>query len=155
MTFHALAPALVFHVLVTSQVEGGEFLQMVAFYAPGGVRRRCHGIRRGASNAAHRAETSAFLLVVVCSNSGNYGLPVALLAFGREALAYASVYFVASSIFSYTGGVLLAASGERHVLRCLAGRAAGARGVRCRGGRVGARPSTSTSRSRCCARWNC
>ena len=27
---------------------------------------------------------AAFMLVVVSSNSGNYGLPVALLAFGRE-----------------------------------------------------------------------
>ena len=37
------------------------------------------------------------MLVVVCSNSGNYGLPVALLAFGREALTFASVYFVSSA----------------------------------------------------------
>ena len=57
----------------------------------------------------------------MCSNSGNYGLPVALLAFGREALAFASVYFVSSAIFSYTGGVLLAASGRRSVRDALAG----------------------------------
>jgi predicted permease len=57
----------------------------------------------------------------VCSNSGNYGLPVALLAFGKEALAFASVYFVSSSIFSYTGGVLLAASGERSVAQACRG----------------------------------
>ena len=94
LTFHALAPALVFHVLVTSQVEGGEFLRMVAFYG------------------------------LVAATAGIFGYtaaPVTLLAFGREALAYASVYFVASSIFSYTGGVLLAASGEKHVLDALRG----------------------------------
>jgi hypothetical protein len=68
-----------------------------------------------------RASLSAFMLVVVCSNSGNYGLPVALLAFGREALTFASVYFVSSAIFSYTGGVLLAASGRRSVAQALAG----------------------------------
>ena len=68
-----------------------------------------------------RRALSAFMLVVVCSNSGNYGLPVALLAFGREALTFASVYFVASSIFSYTGGVLLAASGRRSLRDALAG----------------------------------
>ena len=54
-------------------------------------------------------------------NSGNYGLPVALLAFGREALTFASVYFVSSAIFSYTGGILLAASGRRSVAQALAG----------------------------------
>jgi predicted permease len=121
LTFHALAPALVFNVLVTSQVDGGEFLQMVVFYALVAVSAGLMGFTASRAMRLNRAETSAFLLVVVCSNSGNYGLPVALLAFGREALAYASVYFVASSIFSYTGGVLLAASGERHVLDALRG----------------------------------
>jgi hypothetical protein len=121
LTFHALAPALVFHVLVTSQVDGGEFLQMVAFYGFVVAAAGVMGYAAARTMRLSRAEASAFLLVVVCSNSGNYGLPVALLAFGREALAHASVYFVASSIFSYTGGVLLAASGERHVLDALRG----------------------------------
>lgn len=121
LTFHALAPALVFQVLVTSQVEGGEFLRMVAFYALVASAAGVIGYAAARAMRLSRAEMSAFLLVVVCSNSGNYGLPVALLAFGREALAYASVYFVASSIFSYTGGVLLAASGERHLSDALKG----------------------------------
>jgi malate permease and related proteins len=121
LTFHALAPALVFHVLVTSQVEGGEFLQMVLFYALVAASAGVIGYTAARAMRLTRADTSAFLLVVVCSNSGNYGLPVALLAFGPDALAYASVYFVASSIFSYTGGVLLAASGQKHVGDALRG----------------------------------
>jgi predicted permease len=59
--------------------------------------------------------------VVMFSNSGNYALPVALFAFGREALAYASVYFVASAVVTYTVGVGVAASGHGHVWRSLAG----------------------------------
>jgi predicted permease len=121
LTFHALAPALVFHVLVTSQVEGSDFLRMVSFYALVASAAGVMGYTAARALRLNRAEASAFLLVVVCSNSGNYGLPVALLAFGREALAFASVYFVASSIFSYTGGVLLAASGEKHVFDALRG----------------------------------
>jgi len=68
-----------------------------------------------------RRALTAFLLVVICSNSGNYGLPVTLLAFGREALTFASVYFVTSSMFTYTGGVFLAASGKRSVRDALIG----------------------------------
>ena len=68
-----------------------------------------------------RRMLSAFMLVAICSNSGNYGLPVTLLAFGRDALAFASVYFVSSAIFSYTGGVLLAASGRRSIRDAVAG----------------------------------
>jgi malate permease and related proteins len=121
VTFHALAPALVFNTLTTSTLTGLEFGRMVAFYAlvaaSAGVMARLAAIPL----RLNRASLSAFLLVVVCSNSGNYGLPVALLAFGREALTFASVYFIASSIFSYTGGILMAASGRRSVAQALVG----------------------------------
>ena len=121
VTFHALAPALVFNTLTTSTLTGFEFGRMVAFYAlvaaSAGLMARLAAIPL----RLNRASLSAFLLVVVCSNSGNYGLPVALLAFGREALTFASVYFIASSIFSYTGGILMAASGRRSVAQALVG----------------------------------
>ena len=68
-----------------------------------------------------RPELSAFLLVVMFSNSGNYALPVVLFAFGNEALAFASVYFVVSAILVYTFGVFVAASG-RASLRTALGR---------------------------------
>jgi predicted permease len=121
MTFHALVPALVFTVLVTSTVSGGAFVQRGVFYALVALAAGVLGWIATRVLRLNRAEASAFLLVVVCSNSGNYGLPVTLLAFGRDALAFASVYFVASSIFSYTGGVLLAASGERSLADALRG----------------------------------
>ena len=59
--------------------------------------------------------TSAFLLVVMFSNSGNYGLPVVLFAFGQEALAHATVYFVANAVATYSLGVFLASAGRRSV----------------------------------------
>jgi len=68
-----------------------------------------------------RAELSAFLLVVIFSNGGNYGLPVVLFAFGNDALAGATVYFVTSSILTYTVGVFLAAAGRRSLVRALMG----------------------------------
>ena len=68
-----------------------------------------------------RPTTTALLLVVMFSNGGNYGLPVALFAFGSEALAFASVYFVVSSILTYTAGVFIAASGRRSISQALRG----------------------------------
>src|SRR5262249_51292385 len=62
-----------------------------------------------------RAELSGFLLVAIFSNGGNYGLPVVLFAFGNDALATATVYFVTSSILTYTVGVFLAAAGRLSV----------------------------------------
>lgn len=121
LTFHALTPALVFDVLVTSSVDGDQFWRMTLFYVlvatSAGLMARLAAIPL----RLDRQALSAFLLVVICSNSGNYGLPVAQLAFGRDGLAFASVYFLASATFSYTGGVLLAASGRRSLREAIAG----------------------------------
>ena len=68
-----------------------------------------------------RAELSAFLLVVMFSNGGNYGLPVVLFAFGNEALAHGTVYFVTSSVLTYTAGTFIAASGRRSISQALRG----------------------------------
>jgi hypothetical protein len=121
LTFHALAPALVFNVLVTSTVSGIQFWRMVGFYVLVATSAAVMARVAAIPLRLDRRALSAFMLVVVCSNSGNYGLPVALLAFGREALAFASVYFVSSAMFSYTGGVLLAASGRRSLRSALIG----------------------------------
>lgn len=68
-----------------------------------------------------RADLSAFLLVVMFSDGGNYGLPVVLFVFGSEAPSHATVYFVTSSILTYTVGVSLGAAGRRSVPRALLG----------------------------------
>ena len=120
VTFHALAPALVFTMLVTSTLGGVAFGRMALFYAmvaaSAGLIARVAAIPLGLDRRA----LSAFMLVVVCSNSGNLGLPVTSLAFGREALTFATVYFVSSAMFSYTGGILIAASGRLSIARAFA-----------------------------------
>ena len=121
LTLHVLAPALVFNVLVTSTLDAAQSSRMALFYLLVAMSAAVMARLAAIPLRLDRRALSAFMLVVVCSNSGNYGLPVALLAFGREALAFASVYFVCSAIFSYTGGVLLAASGRRSVRDAVAG----------------------------------
>jgi predicted permease len=57
-----------------------------------------------------RLERGALIVVVLtsmCANSGNFGLPLVSFAFGQEALAYASIYFVTSTMLFYTVGVLV------------------------------------------------
>jgi len=121
LTFHALAPALVFNTLANSTAESGQVARMTLFYLLVASSAATMARLAAIPLRLDRRALSAFMLVIVCSNSGNYGLPVALLAFGREALTFASVYFVASSIFTYTGGVLLAASGRRSFRDALVG----------------------------------
>ena len=121
VTFNALAPCLVFNMLMTSPLGRDDFGRIAAFclltLAASGLAARLAAAALGLD----RPSRIAFLLVVMFSNSGNYGLPVALFAFGPEALTFATVYFVISSILTYTLGVFLAASGRRSVADALAG----------------------------------
>jgi malate permease and related proteins len=121
LTFHVLAPALVYDVLVSSTLDAGQSSRMALFYLLVAISAAVMARLAAIPLRLDRRTLSAFMLVVVSSNSGNYGLPVTLLAFGRDALAFASVYFVCSAIFSYTGGVLLAASGRRTVREAVKG----------------------------------
>jgi predicted permease len=121
VTFNALSPCLVFHLLVTSTISGTEFGRMALFCVL--VMGSIGLIARASASALRldRPATIALMLVVMFSNGGNYGLPVAMFAFGSEALAFASVYFVTSSVLTYTAGVFLAASGRRSVAQALWG----------------------------------
>lgn len=51
----------------------------------------------------------AFLPAMVFPNTGNVGLPLALLAFGPEGMALAVAYFTVCIIFQFTVGVALSA----------------------------------------------
>jgi predicted permease len=121
VTFNALSPCLVFQLLVTSTISGADFGRMALFCVL--VMGAIGVLARLAAVALRldRPATIALMLVVMFSNGGNYGLPVAMFAFGNQALAYASVYFVTSSVLTYTAGVFLAASGRRSVGQALRG----------------------------------
>jgi predicted permease len=115
VTFNALSPCLVFHLLVTSSLSVSDFGRMtaLAFMVIVGIGLVARLV--ALPLCLDRAMTSAFLIVVMFSNSGNYGLPVISFAFGRDALAHASVYFVANAVATYTLGVFLASAGRRSV----------------------------------------
>jgi len=121
VSFYALGPCLVFHTLVTSRVTGIDFGRMALLAVlvtglMGVIGRLVAGPLR-----LTRPEMSAFLLVVMFSNGGNYGLPVSLFAFGADALAHATVYFVAGSMLTFTVGIVLAAAGRTSVPRAILG----------------------------------
>jgi hypothetical protein len=121
ITFNALAPCLVFNLLVTSQVSASEFGRIVAFtillVAGIGTVARLVAI----PFRLDRPALAAFLIVVMFSNAGNYGLSVVLFAFGREVVARAAVYFVTSALLMYTVGSVLASSGRIGVKAALHG----------------------------------
>jgi hypothetical protein len=56
---------------------------------------------------------SAFILATSLVNTGNIGLSVNLLAFGQTGLQLAVVYYVISSVLSYTIGIVVASHGTQ------------------------------------------
>ena len=61
------------------------------------------------------------VLTSLFANNGNYGLPLITFAFGQEALAYASIYFVTNCLLLYTVGVLIASLGHLRLKESLVG----------------------------------
>jgi len=108
-----LTPCLLFDALVTSDVSAGEFgrLTLLAFGTILGIGLIAWLVTRALR--LDRVMTSAFIVVVMFANGGNYGLPLTLFVFGQEALARATIYFVTSIVLTYTIGIFLASSGRR------------------------------------------
>jgi predicted permease len=113
VVFYVLTPCLVFNLLIRTNMTGLQFGRMVllAILITGVMGLLSFLVTLPLR--LPRSELSAFLLVVMLSNSGNYGLPVVLFAFGAEAMGYATAYFVTTSMLTYTVGVFLAAAGRR------------------------------------------
>jgi predicted permease len=68
-----------------------------------------------------RPLTIVLVLTSMFGNSGNYGLSLVSFAFGEDALAFASIYFVMSAILFNTVGVLIASLGKLSFIDALKG----------------------------------
>lgn len=112
MAFNVLAPCFVFDVIVGSGVDGGALARMMGFALTtllvlGGAMALL-----GRALGWPRRLVAAAVLVVMLPNAGNYGLSANLFAFGEPGLAQAGLFFVASSILSFTAGVLVVSLGR-------------------------------------------
>ena len=110
--FYILSPALVFNLISGSELSFQKIFHMMAYSAA--VMLACAGVAflAGKLLRLERAALTVAVLTSLIANNGNFGLSVVSLAFGQEALAYASIYFVTSSLVLYTLGVLLASLGH-------------------------------------------
>jgi predicted permease len=108
--FYSLLPCLAFRMLVTASPSGPNVgrlmllavLIMAAMGLVGYVAAKALGL--------DGPYLRAFLMVVMFSNGGNYGLPVVRFAFGPEALTYATIFFLTGSVTTYVSGAFFAGS---------------------------------------------
>lgn len=109
---YVLSPALIFKSLVTSTLTSRDVGQILAF---GIVSTACVGLlawtvaRLGRSS---QVEENAFILTTCFINSGNYGMPLNLFAFGEAGLERAVIFFVSSALMVNTAAVYFASRGR-------------------------------------------
>jgi len=115
--FYVFSPAMVIDALANSDVSGIEFgqlalgmaLTMVALWGITEILARL--LRLGDATRA------SFQVTTVLANTGNYGLPVNLFAFGEAGLARGALVVTVNAIMRSTLGVYLAARGHARTAR--------------------------------------
>ncbi len=113
------SPALVFNGLATTQVALTDLARIAAFsllllaslYIIANIAARATGVSKDAR--------STYVIAALFMNAGNYGLPVALFAFGDEGLAIAVVFFVTQAILAWTVGAFIASRAESNLVGSL------------------------------------
>jgi hypothetical protein len=120
VVFYALLPCFAFRLLVTAVESGRQFGRMVLLAVLVMLVMAAVGALVSLALRLGRSESMVFLLVVMFSNGGNYGLPVVSFAFGNEALSYGTVFFLTGSVLTSTVGAFLAAAGRRSVRKAAA-----------------------------------
>src|SRR5687768_18117461 len=119
VVFYALLPCFAFRLLISTVATGRQFGQMIVLAVLVMIAMAAVGAMTSMALRLSRTDASAFLLVVMFSNGGNYGLPVVSFAFGEEALSYGAVFFLTGSVLINTVGAFLAAAGRRNIRSAL------------------------------------
>jgi len=110
--FYLFSPILVFNLLIHNNLPLGEMARTIGFCLTVFVVMSGLTLLIGRLARLDRPTLMAVLLTAVLANTGNYGLPLVFFAFGEDALAHATLYFVTTSILSNTVGVLIASLGH-------------------------------------------
>ena len=119
--FYVFSPVLVFKLITSSELSNQDILRtlLVAILVIGSIGLLTWLIGR----ILHfdRLTLSAVLITAMFMNAGNYGLPLTSFAFGEQALAFASIFFVINAVCTNTIGIVIASSGSMSVLDAFKG----------------------------------
>jgi hypothetical protein len=121
VAFYATTPALVFTLLISTQISPPDILRMMAFAAVVvlGIGLLSLVVARRLRLPGEAA--AAFILASTFMNSGNYGLSLNKFAFGEEALAWASIFYIAGTMLTNSLGVYVATVGRASPRQALLG----------------------------------
>ena len=120
-SFYFFSPVLVFNLLIHSQLPAGEILKTGGLALGVTLVSGLIALAGGLLLKLERTVLVSMLITAMFANNGNYGLPLISFAFGQEALAHSSIYFVFSSLLTNTLGVLIASLGHLNLKQAFLG----------------------------------
>lgn len=115
VTLYIFSPCLAFHSLANTTLPREELIKIALFAGVLATLTYLLSVIVARGMKLDRETKSAFLLTNLFMNSGNYGLPVAIFAFGQEGLDRALVFFVAQFALAGTLAVFIASSSQLNV----------------------------------------
>lgn len=119
--FYVFSPVLVFKLITNSQLNNQDILRTLAIAI---LVISSIGLLTwlvGKILRFDRLTLAAVLITAMFMNAGNYGLPLTSFAFGDQALAFASIFFVINAVCTNTIGIVIASSGSMSVRKAITG----------------------------------
>lgn len=117
---YVLSPALIFVAMTGNSAEISILLKVLFFVAALSVILMFLAQGTGLLFKENRVTRNAISLASMFSNSGFYGIPVCMLAFGEEGVVYAAIFVAGSSTVQSTLGIFLASAGKKKFSEAIA-----------------------------------
>ncbi len=111
-TFYVFSPCLAFATLYRLDLNGDGLWAAVGFALTIALVMGVIGLAISRVFRFSRTVTSATLLTLINSNTGNYGLPLNQFAFGQAGLQIAILYYVMNATLANSVGVYIASAGR-------------------------------------------
>lgn len=121
VVFYVFSPVLIFDLLIENQLELSEAAIVIVFALCFILTIGLCTFLLGTFFKLERAALVSILITTMFANTGNYGLPLVSFAFGEEALSYAGIYFITTTLLFYTLGVFLASLGHMSLKEAILG----------------------------------
>lgn len=121
IAFYIFSPVLIFDLMVRSQLGLKQAASTIAYTACVIAVMGILAFLLGKIFKLERPHLLAVILTVAFGNTGNYGLPLIKFAFGDEALAVGSIFFVTTTILFNTFGIVIASLGRTDLKSAILG----------------------------------
>lgn len=121
IVFYAFTPALVFTMLINTEIQGDDVLRMVGLTFSVILLVGVSAWFAGKALKLRGTSIAALVLGATFMNSGNVGLPLSLFALGAAGLAWGSIYFLTNAVLMNSAGVYIATAGRLSSLDALKG----------------------------------